>query len=146
MTWARAGDVGGGAREGKRCLVKEVVKSGGGLSKIEICNLAAGAQAGVFRHLTYKLDKLLGYYQNSPAREPFGAILTGGGVMANKVLRVQLRKLGRKYNLEVFFPEQKKLCGDNGAMIGIAGWRRLGAGAEDESLELERAPQLNLGD
>lgn len=92
------------------------------LTQSQLCNLAASAQSGVFRHLLYKLDKLLAYYQHSPQQTPFGAILVGGGVAQNINLRHRLRQLAARYQLPIFFPYSARLCGDNAAMIALAAY------------------------
>ena len=84
------------------------------LDKQTLCDVSASAQAGVFRHLLYKLDKLL--TNTSPS---FTHLLVGGGVAANLYLRRQLRQLARKHHCQVHFPYSRRLCGDNAAMIGF---------------------------
>ena len=90
------------------------------LTPVTISNLACATQEGVFRHLVYKLDKLLRYYQNSPEQTPFIQILVGGGVAQNARFRTLVRKVAANYHLPIFFPYHQKICGDNAAMIAFA--------------------------
>jgi N6-L-threonylcarbamoyladenine synthase len=62
------------------------------------------------------------------------AVLAGGGVAANTLLRESLEALGRRRGVAVFIPP-RSLCTDNAAMGAIA-WERLEAGADD-GLELD---------
>ena len=109
-----------------------------------LANLAASSQAGVFRHLTYKLEKLLQYYQNSPAQTPFVAIFVGGGVAQNVYFRTQIRKVSAAHNLPVFFPYSKRLCGDNAAMIALAANGHYQKKDFAHIENLERLPNLNF--
>lgn len=88
------------------------------LSKQQVYDLSAGAQYGVFRHINYKLEKILKKY-------PVGEVWLGGGVAANINLRKEIRKTisnSRSSSKTIFrTPYSKKLCMDNAAMIGIAG-------------------------
>ncbi|MDO5561628.1 MAG: tRNA (adenosine(37)-N6)-threonylcarbamoyltransferase complex transferase subunit TsaD [bacterium] len=114
------------------------------LDRQTLANLAASSQAGVFRHLTYKLDKLLNYYQNSPAQTPFKTIFVGGGVAQNVCFRTLVRKVAAKYELPIHFPYNKRLCGDNAAMIALAAlWHYQNHHFADIQA-LERQPNLNF--
>ncbi len=114
------------------------------LTKTQLYNLAASAQFGVFRHLIYKLEKLLHYYQNSPEKVPFQTILVGGGVAQNIALRNKLRQLARHYRLPILFPYQQKICGDNAAMIAAAAYLHYQKQQFSDPLTLERQPNLDF--
>ncbi len=50
-------------------------------------------------------------------------IIVGGGVAANKNIKLTLQKVGKENGVQVLFPEQE-LATDNSLMIGIAGYFR----------------------
>lgn len=83
------------------------------LKKQTIYNLAASFQEIVFKHICYKLEKIL-------QQEKFKLVLLGGGVAANICLRKKIRQSIKKYQLKLAVPYSKKLCSDNAAMIAIA--------------------------
>lgn len=94
------------------------------LDKQTIIDLAASFQAAVFRHLEYKLDKLL---QELQPRHKFNQLWLGGGVARNIELRRRLRAVLRPYQIRLLTPFEKRLCSDNAAMIGLAAnyhWRK----------------------
>lgn len=57
-------------------------------------------------------------------------ILLSGGVACNSYLRQRAGALGELLSAEVAYPSNS-LCADNAVMIGLAGLRRLKAGADD---------------
>ena len=58
-------------------------------------------------------------------------------------IRKSFRKnFGKKYNLH--FPTNKKLCGDNAGMIGVATYFNIKKGKTVELKNLERSPNLSL--
>lgn len=90
-----------------------------GLTKQVIIDFAASFQYAVFRHICYKLNKIL---QSTEIHE----IWLGGGVAANITLRRMIRETARAYtkqvahpNIPLLVPYTKKLCVDNAAMIGV---------------------------
>lgn len=54
-------------------------------------------------------------------------LVMAGGVSANQSLRARLHIMGKKENIEVYYP-RAEFCTDNGAMIAFAGFLRLAAG------------------
>ncbi len=50
-------------------------------------------------------------------------LIIAGGVSANKNIKREFAKMGKKLNIEILFPTQK-LTGDNALMIGMAGYMK----------------------
>jgi tRNA N6-adenosine threonylcarbamoyltransferase len=69
-------------------------------------------------------------------------VLLGGGVAANAALRARITGETEARGLALVIP-RPGLCTDNGAMIGAAGARRLGAGVL-AGLDLDARPSLPL--
>ena len=69
-------------------------------------------------------------------------LVVAGGVSANKAIRTALQNMAHKENATVYFP-RLEFCTDNGAMIALAGCRRLLAG-EHTSLEITVHPRWPL--
>lgn len=106
------------------------------LSKQEIYDFAASVQYSIFRHILYKMNKILDHYKVTE-------VWLGGGVAANMTLRKTLRQALKKHSLTLRVPYTKKLCQDNAAMIGVVG--SLNGKIKPANLEsLERKPQLAL--
>jgi N6-L-threonylcarbamoyladenine synthase len=72
------------------------------------------------------------------------AVVLGGGVAANGVLRTRLEGESESRGLRLIVP-RPGLCTDNGAMIGAAGGRRLKAGHR-AGLDLDARPSLPLAE
>lgn len=89
------------------------------LDQQTIKDFAASFQQIVFKHLNYKLEKLLIAYQKKQKLEFFQELWLGGGVAANINLRSSLRKTLRAFKIDLKTPFEKRLCGDNAAMIGV---------------------------
>jgi len=62
-------------------------------------------------------------------------LVVAGGVAANVRLRAGLEAMGQARGVPVFFP-RPAFCTDNGAMIALAGLRRLQAGATESDLAI----------
>ncbi len=104
------------------------------LSQQQVYDFAASTQFGVFRHLTYKLTKILESYQ---VKE----VWLGGGVAANIELRKMIRKTIKPLKLKVTY--SKKLCMDNAAMIGIVAGNQLST-ISHKPIAIDRQPQLTI--
>lgn len=78
-----------------------------------LADLAASFQQAAFAHL---LDRL----KTAFAKKGLSFLTAGGGVTANARLRREIRKLAKQKKVTVYFPPDKKLYGDNAAMIGVA--------------------------
>lgn len=104
------------------------------MSQQELFDFCASLQYAVFRHICYKLEKILEQYQ---VKE----IWLGGGVSANGTLRKMIRQTAKPFNLKLYTPYSKKLCMDNAAMIGIV------AGTTKKTISpemIDRTPNLSL--
>ena len=69
-------------------------------------------------------------------------LILAGGVSANSLLRKEIKYLGEKKGLRVYYPELI-LCTDNAAMIASAGYFRLMRG-EFSGLDLNANPNMPL--
>lgn len=132
----------------------EGLEADGPLSKQVVYDLAASVQYAVFRHICYKLNKVL---LDSP---DLGQVWLGGGVAANIQLRVMLRQTLREVNakqnrtLKLLTPYSKKLCGDNAAMIGVVAGMRIAADSQNQDWQqsakktsndtFERIPKMRI--
>ncbi len=105
------------------------------LSAAATAELAYGFQEAVVDVLA---TKTLRAARTTGAR----AIVVGGGVAANAVLRARIAGEAAAAGLTLVVP-RPGLCTDNGAMIGAAGARRLAAG-EFAGLDLDARPSLPL--
>ena len=75
------------------------------------------------------------------------ARVVAGGVAANRPLRAGVRAMAEANGVPAFFP-RPAFCTDNGAMIALAGLRRLQAGASEPGLAIParaRWPLAELG-
>jgi len=105
------------------------------LTKQQIYDLSASIQYAVFRHICYKLNKIL------PSRE-IQQVWLGGGVAANTTLRRMIRKTIQPIKLQC--PHTKKLCADNAAMIGVAGCFKFEKKEFVDPTHFDRQPRLKL--
>ena len=91
------------------------------LDDVTKADIAASTQAAIVDVLA---EKSLQALRVTGARR----LVVAGGVGANLRLRERLDSEAAEKNLEVFYPKLE-FCGDNGAMIALAGALRLKAGA-----------------
>lgn len=87
-------------------------------SKQNIFDLAASYQTTAFEHFRRVLYFVLSDIQYRGIKY----IFIGGGVSANIAFRKMVRDLCKEFSITPLFPKNKRLCGDNAAMIGIAGY------------------------
>jgi len=103
-----------------------------------ICDFAASFEKTVTKALTIKLEKAINKFK--PRQ-----ILLGGGVINNLTIRKEVRKIAKKYNLEVCLPYTNKLLTDNAAMVGVCAWYQAKRGDFVKNLQtLDRQPNLNF--
>ncbi len=110
------------------------------LTKQEVFDLAASFQYAAFRHLCYKLDKILASQKDTR----FSQVWLGGGVASNLALRQQIRKTIKDHKLQLKIPFNKRLCGDNAAMIGVTANIRIGHKLTHKNTNLDRKPSWSL--
>lgn len=127
-----------GMKTHSRNLIEKLTADGHALTAQETYDFCASFQRAVFRHLTYKLEKVL---LDHPE---ITAVYLGGGVAANrqlrKALRETLKKSGRGLRLHV--PYSNRLCGDNAAMIGVVAHFKFQRGETVKDLDqLDRQPR-----
>lgn len=73
----------------------------------------------------------------------YSTLVVAGGVSANQSLRQVLNQMGKKFDVEVFYPRQE-FCTDNGAMIALAGHLRLVKGQVSAGNEITIKPRWSL--
>jgi N6-L-threonylcarbamoyladenine synthase len=93
-----------------------------------LADLCASFQAAVADTLIFKMSRLA---EDTNAR----ALVVGGGVACNSLLRRELRACGDRLGIPVYIPSPK-WCTDNAAMIGLVGsWMFDGGQISDMELE-----------
>jgi N6-L-threonylcarbamoyladenine synthase len=123
-----------GAKTHALRLVQDYLNADGDLApRAPVSDIAASFQDAVTDWLVEKTAR---------AAEAFDvkAVLVGGGVSANKLLR---EKMMARFGDRVSFPPMA-LCTDNAAMIGAAGYYAFMRGVRDD-LTMDVAPDLKLG-
>jgi len=132
-----------GLKTYSRNLLRQLESEGELEKKQAIFDFAASFQFAVFRHLIYKLKKILIDYPE------IQQIWLGGGVAANMTLRATLRAAIRP--LPLYSPYTKRLCQDNAAMIGTAAYAGAFLGQYNVPIQtpnaielIDRQPRLEL--
>jgi len=123
-------------------LVEKIKKESGELKRKQIEDLTASFQTTAFRHLTRVTKKSI---ENSNLEAK--SLLVGGGVIANKQLRKELRRTGKELGLGVYFPTSRKLCGDNAGMIGVVARYKIKRGeliTEKDFEKVDRIPRMKV--
>ena len=120
----------------KTAVAIEVERRGGtaALAASEVADLAASFEAAATDVLVMRARKAI-------RREKLDRVAVVGGVAANRRLREEMARVGRREGFVAVFPPPA-LCTDNAAMIAAAGARLLERGVRD-ALDLaafSRAP------
>lgn len=128
-----------GLKTAVRRLVQEVSQGQPELlTRQQSVDIAAAFQHAAVETIVHKMRKALEQYQVKQ-------ILVGGGAAANVLLRSELRQVAKLFGAKVYFPNSKKLCSDNGAMIALVGAQKFLRGEFVEDVQtLDRAPQLKI--
>ncbi len=126
-----------------RLIEKEKLK--GELGEKTIQDLSASFQEACFEHLIRVVRVNIQPYLDGKIKNLF----VGGGVIFNKRLREKLIELGKEMDIEIHFPKEGILCGDNAGMIGLAGYQKVLRGEivkEKDFDKVDRLPRWSLAD
>lgn len=108
-------------------------------AKKQICDVCASFQRAAIEHLVQKtklaVEKILlperskaksKDYTNETLRQAqrIKYLLLGGGVVANQLVRKELRKVMRPHHIKLVYPTDHKLLGDNAAMIAVVAFHK----------------------
>ncbi len=118
--------------------VKQLTNDGQlSLSKQQIIDIAASFQRVAFASIILKLTAAIKQYQPKQ-------ILLGGGVISNTELRKAVRQAMKPFGIAVYYPNLKKLCTDNAAMIAVVAYYQAKQGQFADPEKLDRDPSLSL--
>jgi N6-L-threonylcarbamoyladenine synthase len=77
------------------------------------------------------VETLVAKCARAAAQTGLHTLVVAGGVGANRLLRLELGRLGERARLRILYP-RPEFCTDNAAMIAYAGYRRLEAGEHED--------------
>jgi N6-L-threonylcarbamoyladenine synthase len=106
------------------------------LTKEQIANICASFQSVAIQSVTRKLKKAVEQYD-------IRQVLLGGGVTANTEFRRAVRSV-LPDDVTLHYPNLKKLCTDNAAMIAVAAYYQSKRGEFTSSDKLDRDPSLSI--
>lgn len=101
--------------------------------------LSSSFQEAAFEVLESKVE-------NAMKQTGIYRLVVGGGVAANRYLRLKFKKLASKHNSTVLFPPYKYLTGDNAAMIGVVAYYKVQQGIVSDPQSFDRVPRLELSE
>jgi len=93
-------------------------------------DLAASFQRAMTETMLDRVGKAMTLYRKSTGESDQARLVVAGGVAANTELRAGLQDLAESRAFDFIAPPLK-FCGDNAAMIALAGAERLAAGLID---------------
>jgi len=96
------------------------ISSEGQRTKKQICDVCASFQQAAIGHLVQKTTMAMNRVTRSKLRVT--KLFLGGGVVANKLVRSEVRKAMNPFGVRVVYPADRRLIGDNAAMIAIAAY------------------------
>ena len=117
-------------------LIKKMTEQGKDLNKKRILDLSAGFEYSAIRELQIKVEQAL-------SKHAVRFVFVGGGVTGSAKVRAGIRKITKKFHLPTYFPFDKKLYQDNGAMIAVAGYFKAQRG-QFADFSLDRNPRAAL--
>jgi N6-L-threonylcarbamoyladenine synthase len=132
-----------GLKTAVRKKVEELTVDGP-LTTQQMYDLCASFQYAVFHAITYKLNKYLSQLKSYHPEQFPQSVWLGGGVAANVKLRQMLRETIRPFGLELRVPYSKKVCSDNGAMIGVAASYKIARRQFADPRTIERIPRWEI--
>lgn len=106
--------------------------------KHDLRKLSSSFQEAVFDTLVKKTEMAI-------KRTGINNLILGGGVVANKRLKILMGRLMRKYQGTILFPTYKYLTGDNASMIGIVAGLKAEKGVfVTDPAQLDRIPRMGI--
>jgi N6-L-threonylcarbamoyladenine synthase len=125
---------------GLKTAVAREAEALGELTSQDVSDICAGFQAAVGDVLVDRTKAAMKLLDVSD--DPLPRFVVAGGVAANQELRSRLEALCQKRKW-AFFAPALKYCGDNAAMIALAGAERLVLGMSDD-LDVQARPRWPL--
>jgi N6-L-threonylcarbamoyladenine synthase len=117
--------------------IKKITADGTELDKQQIIDIAASFQRVAFESILIKLKAAAQQY-------PVKHLILGGGVISNTEFRAAIRQAMKPFGISVYYPDLKKLCTDNAAMIAVAAYYQTKKGQYADPNTLDRDPSLSL--
>lgn len=120
-------------------LAQTLIEEKGDLDIQDINDICASFETAVVAILK---NRLINAFELCDFKPEDRRLVIAGGVAANLAIRQEMEALCEKSSWQFFAPELK-YCGDNGAMIALAGALRFVAGQESQ-LDLKARPRWPL--
>jgi N6-L-threonylcarbamoyladenine synthase len=125
-------------------LIEHEKKSDHGFpSRSDIESLAKLFQDVAFKHI----ERVLEHHFKNIVNVSDTLFFLGGGVAVNIEFKKRIRRLARKFGLKLMIPYNKKLYGDNAAMIGVTAFLKAKKNptiATHDLKEIDRSPRLRI--